>query len=197
MTAPGSLLCFAGVSGAGKDTAGAYLHERMGFTRVAVADALKRAMMQLFGLTEAQLWGEERNVPDPRLGHAPRALYQEFGEACVRIDPDVWLRPFRNEVGALLHEGCNVVCTDLRTIAELRAAKELGGRVWLLTRTGAGAPGTMALHATERELSEAPPHLFDGVIPNDGSPVDLHRRIDEAVAAGLRLTRTQAVAQRP
>jgi hypothetical protein len=181
MTAPGTLLCLAGVSGAGKDTAGEYLHARLGFTRVAIADALKRTMMLLFGLTESQLWGDERNVADRRLGRAPRALYQEFGEACVRIDPEVWLRPFRAEVDALLREGRNVVCTDLRTMNELRAAKELGGAVWLLRRQGAGAPSTMARHRTETELAGAPADFFDQVIDNDGTMAALHERIDRAV----------------
>lgn len=181
MTAPGTLVCLAGVSGAGKDTAGAYLEERLGFTRVAIADSLKQAMMTLFGLTEAQLWGDARDVPDPRLGRAPRALYQEFGEACVAIDPEVWLRPFRRRVESLLREGRHVVCTDLRTMDELRTVKELGGTVWLLTRQGAGAPGTMALHRTETELSGAPPGFFDQVIANDGSLRSLHARIDGAL----------------
>jgi hypothetical protein len=182
MNAPGTLLCLAGVSGAGKDTAGAYLQEHLGFTRVAVADALKAAVMQLFGLTEAQLWGAERNVIDPRLGRAPREIYQEFGEACVRLDPEVWLRPFRSAVAALLRDGRSVVCTDLRTLDELRAAREMGGNVWLLTRSGAGAPEAMALHRTETELAGAPAVFFDQVIANDGSLAALHARIDEALA---------------
>jgi hypothetical protein len=182
VSARGTFVCLAGVSGAGKDTAGAYL-EGSGFTRVAVADALKRAMMQLFDLTEVQLWGSARNEPDPRLGRSPRALYQEFGRACVRIDPDVWLRPFRAQVEALLSQGRSVVCTDLRTLAEFRTAKELGGRVWLLTRSGAGAPGSMALHGTEQELSQAPLHWFDEVITNNGSLAELHATIDRGLAA--------------
>ena len=178
-----ALLCFAGVSGAGKDTAGAYLEECHGFVRVAVADTLKQVMMQLFGLTEAQLWGNARNVPDPRLGRAPRDLYQEFGEACVRIDPEVWLRPFRALVGALLQEGDSVVCTDLRTMDELHVAKQLGGAAWLLRRHTAGAPGALALHRTETELAAAPAELFDGVIFNDGSVADLYAQIDAALTA--------------
>lgn len=184
MSAPGTLVCLAGVSGAGKDTVGAYLQERGGFTRIAVADALKRVMMQLFDLTEAQLWGDARNQVDPRLGRAPRAMYQAFGEACVRIDPQVWLRPFRAQVEATLREGRDVVCTDLRTAEELRVAKEeLGGRIWLLTRNGAGAPGDLALHRTETELSEAPRHGFDEVIENDGSLADLYAWIERVLAA--------------
>lgn len=183
MSAPQTLVCFAGVSGAGKDTAGTYLVERHGYKRVAVADALKETMMTLFGLSWEQLWGEARNRPDPRLGRAPRELYQEFGSACRGIDPEVWIRPFRTRIETLLSHGERVVCTDLRTLEELRVVKALGGTVWLLTRTGAGAPGTMALDRTETELSQAEDGLFDEVIPNDGSPIDLHGRIEAALAA--------------
>ena len=178
----GVLVCLAGVSGAGKDTAGEYLVRRHGFRRVAMADPLKETMMGLFGLTREQLWGDARNVPDPRLGRAPRELYQRFGAACREIDPEVWIRAFRHRVETIVRDGGGrVVCTDLRTLAELRAASDLGGAVWLLERTGAGAPGAMALDATETELAKAPRETFDRAIRNDGSLTDLHRQIDDAL----------------
>lgn len=61
---------------------------------------------------------------------APREIYQRFGQACAALDPGVWIRPFRLRVGALLAAGSRVVCTDLRTSAELRAARDMGGIVW-------------------------------------------------------------------
>lgn len=181
MTGSPRLVCFAGVSGAGKDTAGAYLTERHRFVRVAVADPMKDVMMQLFGLSREQLWGDARNLPDPRLGRPPRELYQQFGAACRDIDPEVWIRSFRSRVAALLAEGHRVVCTDLRTSGEWKAARELGGTVWLLERPGAGAPDTMAADATETDLSAAGADRFDGVIANEGSVAELHARIEAAL----------------
>ena len=172
------LLALAGVSGAGKDVAASHLASRHGFQRVALADPLKDVMMELFGLTREQLWGELRNTPDPRLGRAPRELYQRFGRACREIDAEVWVRIFRRRVDELLRAGANVVCTDVRTVAELRAVRELGGSAWLLRRPGAGAPGAMSLDSTETELPDLGDECFDAVVWNDGDPKQLFRRLD-------------------
>jgi len=180
----GKLVCLAGISGSGKDAAGAYLAHRHAFQRLAFADPLKDLMMEIFGLTREQLWGDERNVPHPRLGRPPRELYQDFGGACREIDPDVWIRRFRDRLDGLLGAGGAVVCTDLRTLAELRAVKEMGGTTWLIERPGAGAPGRMAMDATETELARAPRDLFDHVIRNDGPTLEhLHHALDHALTA--------------
>jgi hypothetical protein len=176
------LVALAGVSGAGKDAAASYLTERHGFRRVAIADPLKDAMMALFGLTREQLWGDARNLPDPRLGRSPRELYQQFGHSCREIDPDVWIRGFHARVVDLLSAGERVVCTDLRLLAELRLVRELGGSAWLLRRPSAGAPGAMRLDATETELATMDEAAFDAVIQNDESLATLHCRIDLALA---------------
>lgn len=181
MSGGGRLVCLAGAAGAGKDTAGEYLVRHHGFQRVAVADPLKNAMMALFGLSREQLWGQERNTPDARLGRAPRELYQEFGAACRKIDPDVWIRLFRQEVETIIRTGDDVVCTDLRTYDELRAAKAMGGVTWRIERTGAGAPGAMAHDSTETELALAPGEQFDQIIPNDGTLSELYGRVETAL----------------
>ncbi|HET7462267.1 MAG TPA: hypothetical protein VFJ82_13525 [Longimicrobium sp.] len=181
MTGP-CLISLAGVSGAGKDTAGAYLAERHGYVRVAVADPMKELMMRLFGLSREQLWGDERNVPCARLGRPPRELYQQFGRACREIDADVWVKAFRHTVHERLARSERVVCTDVRMLAEARVVRELGGSVWHLRRAGAGAPGALSLDATETEVV-AGFDGFDAVIDNDGSVADLHTRLDEVLAA--------------
>lgn len=176
-----AFICLAGVSGAGKDTVGGILSRQLGFERIAIADPMKHLMMTTFQLTEDQLWGDSRNVVDQRLGRAPRELYQRFGQTCVEMDPEVWLRPFRQRVEALLAAGNRVVCTDLRTSGEWKTARELGATLWLVTRAGAGAPGTMADHATEREASSVDPTSFDTVIVNDGSIEALQSRVLQGI----------------
>lgn len=180
VTAP-RLIGLAGVSGAGKDAAGAYLAERHGFVRVAVADALKEEMARLFGLSREQLWGAGRNVVCPRLGRTPRELYQRFGQACRDIDPDVWIRLLRCNVAERLGRGERVVCTDVRMPAEMKAVVDLGGYVWKLVRAGAGAPGVLALDVTEAGLVGEPTGIAR-VIGNDGLLPDLYARIEEALA---------------
>ena len=177
------LVCLAGVSGAGKDTAGLHLQRRYGFERVAVADPLKEAVASLFGLTRRQLWGDERDKVDSRIGRTPRELYQWFGRACVEVDPEVWIRPFRARVREIVARGGSAVCTDLRTRGELELVRSLGGVVWLIERSGAGAPGVAARHTTETELAGAERRLFTRVIRNDGTLAELRASLDEALSA--------------
>jgi hypothetical protein len=184
MNARFELIALAGVSGAGKDTAGEYLRAQHGYVRVAIADPLKQVMMSLFGLERDDLWGEARNRVHPRLGRPQRELYQQFGKACREIDPDVWIRHFRGQVRRLLDDGQRVVCTDLRMERELDAVRELGGAAWLITRHGSGAPGAMAGDQTETELGSADENRFQSVIRNDGSLADLHRSLAAALLRG-------------
>jgi len=177
-----AFICLSGVSGAGKDTVGSLLARHHGFQRVAIADPMKAVLMTLFQLGPEQLWGDGRNTVDPRLGRAPRELYQRFGQVCVELDPEVWLRPFRMRVEAILASGGRVVCTDLRTSAEWTAARELGAALWLIERPGAGAPGALASHATERDAAGADRTRFDTVLLNDGTLEALNLQVDQALA---------------
>jgi hypothetical protein len=177
-------ICLAGASGAGKDTLGSLLAEAHGYQRVALADPLKVTMMGLFGLSREQLWGEARNVPDARLGRAPRELYQRFGQVCVELDPEVWLRPFRERVESLRREGGRVVCTDLRTPREFEVAREMGAVLWLVVRPGAGAPGALGQHATERGVAAFEASRFHRVLHNTDTLEHLRQGLAEALAAG-------------
>lgn len=64
------LLGIAGCSGSGKDAlAAAFV--AIGWTRVGLADPIKRFLQDLFNLSKAQVWGDrflgdKRNVPDQR-----------------------------------------------------------------------------------------------------------------------------------
>jgi len=174
-------ICLAGASGAGKDTVGTMLAQAHGFQRVALADPLKVAMMSLFGLSPEQLWGAGRNVPDARLGRAPRELYQRFGQACLELDAEVWLRPFRARVEQLRRHALPVVCTDLRTAREFEVARELGAVLWLVVRPGAGAPGAMGQHATERGVADFERSRFDRVLHNAGTLEELRQEYERAL----------------
>lgn len=172
-----NFICFAGVSGAGKDTGGELLIKNHGFERVAIADPLKAMMMELFQLSADQLWGAGRNTPDPRLGRTPRELYQWFGQACREIDPDVWLRPFCARVETIVRAGGRAVCTDLRLGAELRAARRMGATIWLVERKGAGAPGDLSLDHTEQQAASLSHADVDAVLENNATIKAFHAQI--------------------
>lgn len=52
-----------GVSGSGKDTSGAVLAKELNGTCIAFADPMKRFCMKALGLTERQLWGDQKEKP--------------------------------------------------------------------------------------------------------------------------------------
>lgn len=176
-------LCLCGLSGAGKDTVGDHLERAHGFRRVAIADPLKWHVQRLFGLRHDQLWGDQRNTPDARLHRTPRELYQAFGDMCRSLDPEIWIRLWCEAVREALADGHSVVCTDLRTLPELQAARTRGARIWRIVRPGAGAPGRAGEHGTERALAELADDQFDRCIRNDGDLVQLHHTIASALAA--------------
>lgn len=62
------LIGICGPAGSGKDAAGNFLVEDFGFTKVALADPLKRLARDVYDFTDEQLWGPSqfRNAPDKR-----------------------------------------------------------------------------------------------------------------------------------
>ncbi len=173
-------VAIAGVSGAGKDTAAAYLVER-GYRRIAIADALKRAAQHKWDLEDDQLWGSRRDVVDPRWGVTPRTLYQRLGDTMRAEDADILIETWSREVSDALEAGLKVVCPDVRLQKELDEARRLGAFTLLLDRPGAGAPGEAGRHATEREASAFQPTQFDAFILNDGSLGGLQASVKRAL----------------
>ncbi|WP_230469694.1 viperin family antiviral radical SAM protein [Lujinxingia vulgaris] len=171
------LIAISGVSGAGKDSAGQILSEELGYVRVAIADPLKELVGVLFGLTEEQLWGAQRNEVVEELGRSPRKLYQELGSFCREIDPNVWLRIALRRIRELIGEGQRVVCTDVRTHEEFEALQAEGASVWHITRRGAGAPEELSADATEREAQELARREVGVVIDNDGTLEELREKV--------------------
>ncbi len=62
------LIGVTGQAGSGKDSAADYLVRTQGFTKVALADPLKRFCREVYDFSEEQLWGPSsaRNAPDKR-----------------------------------------------------------------------------------------------------------------------------------
>lgn len=116
---------------------------------------------------------------------SPGFVKMRDGSACDgltgEVDPKVWLRPFRLRVESLLGAGGTGGCADLRTASEWKVARALGATLWLVDRPGAGAPGGMVAHATEREAAGADRSRFDAVILNDDTLEALHLRVEQAL----------------
>lgn len=189
------ILGLNGRKGSGKDTVGAYLVERHGFTRVSFADKLKESAAALFGI-DVSLFERLKNDPEsrvylmtdedsdkyswePRECHARlsvREFLQRYGTESHRdvFGSDFWieqaLRPLR-ESGILLDPSSRICITDARFDNELRAIRLHGGTNIRIERLVA---------ADDEHASEAEPRadLIDYMIPNFGTIEDLRLKVD-------------------
>jgi hypothetical protein len=181
----------------GKDTCGQYLVDRHGYKRVAFADPLKRAAMQIFGLTEQQCYGSKANkeTVDPRWGFTPRYAMQTLGEKLrVIFGEDVWVKSAeaqilntkidrsmpKGEIAISLDHvtySGGVVITDVRYPNEAQMIRSLGGIVVRVDRPSLG-PLTDA-HPSETSMEGFD---YDDVILNDGSLEALYAQVDRIIS---------------
>ena len=156
------IIGFCGPAGSGKSFAAAVLRREHGFMRLRFAGPLK-AMLRALGLTEADVDGDGKERPHPRLcGRTPREAMQTLGTEWGRtlIGPDIWIEMLLEDARWAVSVGQNVVIDDVRNANEVSAIHHLGGRVLRIRRPGVEAKGA---HVSER--SDFTP---DGELVNDG-----------------------------
>jgi len=88
------IIGIAGPAGAGKTTvAGMIQQMQPGYDRLAFSTPIKEMLRVGLGLSEAQLYGDQKEVADPRYGCTPRHLMQTLGTEWGRnmINQDIWL----------------------------------------------------------------------------------------------------------
>jgi hypothetical protein len=166
---PTDLIVLIGLSGAGKDTYGNHLVAEHNYVKLHFADALKRALLLVFNYTDNQMWGDERNVIDPRYGFTPRQSLQIFGTEVMRnlagrhleIDGEsFWLKRIEYIYRDLYAKGQRVVVCDGRFPNENKFIETMGGiRARIINPTLA-----QMAHESERYILEMP---VDYEINND------------------------------
>ena len=72
------IIGIAGKKGSGKDTAGQYLISKHEFRRYAFGDPVKEVCRLLFGFTDEQLYGTQKEEMT-ELGIRPREAFQKIG----------------------------------------------------------------------------------------------------------------------
>ena len=165
------VIAFFGYKGCGKSEAAKQLIESFGFTRHSFASPLKR-MLQTLGLSEAQLWGSEKETPSALLGGktprwAMQSLGSEWGRTC--IDANIWMRAWQKS----LPPGA-VVVDDLRFPNEAVSVKLVGGYIVKIERPGLQVDTS---HESEKYV-EGPEALpWDEVIGNVGTLDEFKTRI--------------------
>lgn len=151
------LIALTGYARSGKNTVASIIREEANtlVNEIAFADPMKDFCREVFGFSEAQLYGNEREKPDARWTRpdgtpltarfALQTLGTEWGRAC---DPNLWVKAGINRARRLFDSGATlVVFTDCRFLNEARAVSEAGGEVWRIRRD---VP--QLSHASEREI---------------------------------------------
>lgn len=181
MSAP--FVGIAGRSGVGKDTLAERMVAQFGFRRIAIADPLKELTGRAFELSREQLWGDGRDLVDPRWNRTPRQLYQQLGDALRGCHPETLIRMWLRKVHAARAGGSAVVTPDVRTTAEFDAVRAAGGALWRIERRD-HPPPPGGLHQTETALDGR--EDWDALIANDGSVVALRAQLRRLCSVGGR-----------
>ena len=126
-----------------------------------------KAMLRTLGLTEAQIDGDEKELPCALLGgKTPREAMITLGTEWGRtlIGEDLWVNAIMLRVDADLVAGKLVVIDDLRFDNEAIAIRKRGGLIIKLERPGISYTGE---HASEMGVSGC---YIDHIVPNADEP---------------------------
>lgn len=138
------IIGITGLIGAGKDTIAGHLVENFGYERYSWATPLKDMTAILFGWDRDMLEGTtpeqraEREVLDEwwsaKIGRdwSPRTALQYMGTEVMReaLHPDIWVLAGMHRIAGKK----NVVISDMRFPNEVKAVRELGGKIWNVRR---------------------------------------------------------------
>ena len=165
------LIGLCGFKQCGKSTASKALVSD-GFHKLSFAGPLK-GMLAALGLTEAQLNGDQKEVPCDLLGGktprwAMQSLGTEWGREC--IDEHIWTRAFISQARRHLLAGTSVVCDDVRFPNEVHAIQQAGGKVIRILRDGCETSN----HESEFHI---PSLKVDAYFLNNGSVQVMHQKL--------------------
>lgn len=175
------------VAKSGKDTVADLLRRKADYHRIGFADKLKSVVRVSHGLTEAQLFGDQKEVLDPRWGMTPREVLQRTGVMYrEQFGADFWVRSLKAEIDMTTanlrvvdRAPFDWVIPDVRFRNEADAIHAWGGIVVRVDRPGAGATGGVAGHVSEVELDGYAG--WDYVVANSGTLDDLANQAEGLV----------------
>jgi|AntDeeMinimDraft_5_1070356.scaffolds.fasta_scaffold14394_1 hypothetical protein len=183
-------------AGGGKSTVAGILERDHGYTAIEFATPLKRAAQAMFGLTDAQAFGDSlKHRVVAHVGLTPREIFQRLGDEVARthIDTDIWLHRAIREMHDVLDEAgeaAPIVITDVRYTNEADLVRALGGHLWHIqgpTRRGNEYDDrpTDTTHPSEAGLPIA---ADDRVLINEDTLDVLRRQVGQTLETGRALS---------
>lgn len=165
----------------GKDTVANRLVDKHKFVRVSWADSLKESARIIFGFSDAQLYGDLKEVIDPYWGMTPREAMQKLGTDGCRnhVDKDIWIKSAWLRVQKVWEENptIGVVVPDVRFVNEANFIKEKGGVLWRIDREIVADEAST--HESETALDSF--DQWDLIIDNNSSLKRLYQKTDSGL----------------
>lgn len=177
------LVGLCGKKQSGKTAVAGFLFElRVGFEWRSFATPLKAVAQIIFGFSDEQLYGDFKEVVDPRYGLSARSVLQKLGTNVVReIHPEAWVMAWKRSLKSV-PEGANVVVDDVRFPNEVKAIKSLGGIVLKLHKIGDNSIDSHASENTDALQASvniyAAPGNLTGLYEQVALALDLDNNVD-------------------
>ena len=171
------LIAFTGYKGSGKTTASKYLITVQDYEKLSFASPLKNICKEVFGFTEEQLYGSEKETVDPFWNIEPRKVLQivgtelfrkELGRHIPNIGEDIWTKCLQKKI--MNNPNAHFVIDDLRFPNEAELIRSLGGKIIRIHRPGTVCDG----HDSEKYVDHIQSDLD---IMNNGTETELHEKI--------------------
>jgi hypothetical protein len=181
---PIRLIAFVGKAGSGKTTAAKCI-ERMGYSRLSFADALKKMLYEGLEIPHEYLYGNKKSELCEELcgrtaRHAMITLGTEWGRDMIH--PDIWVNATSRKLGQLISMGGNrFVIDDIRFLNEakwINGLNDIGviARIVRISRNEGN--GEVTQHRSETEQDGI---IADWDIRNNSTLDSLYKSIDEVL----------------
>lgn len=173
-----TLIVFTGKKLSGKTTAGKHLVEKHDYVRLRFANTLKD-MLRAFGLTEAEVDGNLKELPCAKLGgktpvHAMQTLGTEWGREMIY--QDIWVDALNRELERYVDAKLTrFVIDDLRFISEKEYVDSLRDKYNVLVVKIERDGVALGSHRSETETDKIESELH---IDNSYSLEVLHKVLD-------------------
>lgn len=123
----------------GKDTIADHYVKKYGFTKISLGDPLKHAMKDIFGFSDEQLWGNQKEIVDTFWNTTPRDMMQYIGTDLLRgqfskkyphIGNNVWVMSIQRQIENLISQGISkIIVPDLRFPNEECVIRSFNGKI--------------------------------------------------------------------
>lgn len=178
------IIAICGFKRTGKDTIANYIAQHYGYEHMKLADPLKSVCKTLFGFTDEQVEGHEKEKTDPMWGVQPRQVMQFMGTEIMQFEIERLIpglqRQFwaKNLICRLAKCRKPVVISDIRFKHEIQALRELNVPLHIIKVHNNRVDIHVDSHVSEKEWCEI---REDVNIYNHGTLSDLYAEINKVM----------------